>query len=236
MSKRIRKNKNSTNQSKIYNFVSPMAFDYTHVNDSLNNNEAIYGYGPVEIDATGVHYNAPCIYIPSNLNGPEGVRTLSNCIIECSFSFCQLNQQIQKYELFYPNCSAYLLTGICKNGTNIEDLALKIFPDSHESTVVSQLNPGTDPPINCRVYSRIGMGGTPMNQILDIQPLRTCNGNVEAPQYINQVYIPGPVQLSQGDRIVVLVVVPTAFTFVVPHSDRRVFLQGTCAVRYDINF
>ena len=80
------------------------------------------------------------------------------------------------------------------------------------------------------------MGGTPMNQILDIQPLRTCNGNVEAPQYINHVYIPGPVQLSQGDRIVVLVVVPTAFTFVVPHADRRVFLQGTCAIRYDINF
>ena len=214
-----------------------MALAYDHINDNIDGEPAIYGYGPVEIDGVGIHYESPCIYIPVNLNGPEGIRTLSNCIIECSFSFCQLNQVSRKYELFYPNCSQYLLTGIAQNGTNIEELARNIFFDSHESTEQSQLHlEEEEAAIDCRVYSRIGMGGTPMNQILDIQPLRTCNGNVEAPQYINQVYIPGPVQLSQGDRIVVLVVVPTAFTFVVPHPDRRVFLQGTCAVRYDINF
>ena len=56
MSKRVRKNKNLTNQSKIYNFVSPMALAYDHINDNINGDSAVYGYGPVEIDGAGVHY------------------------------------------------------------------------------------------------------------------------------------------------------------------------------------
>ena len=65
------------------------------------------------------------------------------------------------------------------------------------------------------------------------------NCEISAPAglaYINQVYIPGPIQLGQGDYIVVLVVIPSAITFVVPDSSLKVFLQGTCAVRYDVNF
>lgn len=236
MSKRTRKNKNLTNVSKVFNFLTPMAIRYDHRNDSLQDDDSSYGYGPVEVVNGQINMGNPYIVIPQVQNIPEGNRNISNLILECSFSFCQFATIQNKYGLFYPNCSAYLLTIIQRKGRDMEDLALHIFGDSNEAQTYVEVDPPQQPQTPARVFTRIGMGGAPQNNILDIQPLRTCNGNVQAPQYINQVYVPGPIQLAQGDYIVVLVVIPSAFTFVVPNGDLRVFIQGTCAARYDINF
>ena len=145
MSKRIRKNKSSTNVSKIFNFLSPMAIAYDHMNDSIQDESASYGYGPVEVMNGQINYGNPYIVIPQVQNIPEGNRNVSNLILECSFSFCQYVPNAQKYGLFYPNCSAYLLTIIQRKGNSMEDLARVLFNDSNEALEDPKVIPDNPP-------------------------------------------------------------------------------------------
>lgn len=239
MSKRGRKkNPTTTTSSKIFNFISPMPLKIEQIaqNYDYTDKQAVFAYGPIEINNNGPNPDVPIIYFPQGAT-VQGRRRCSNISIQSSLSYCQVNPNNSKYELFYPNCSSYLITCIMKSGTNLGDIQRQLFRTSTQITFDARITPvPTSPPINCILLDRYGECGLPVNNILDIQPLRTCNGNIQAPQYINQVYIPGPIELDQDDYIVTLVIIPSSYTFTIPYPDQNIFLQGMAIVRYDINF
>ena len=216
MSKRRKRNSSTTTVSKIFNFISPFAFlsDQMAPGYDYTQDKAVFAYGPLSVDhAVPVDVNTPAIFFPIG-ETPEGTRTMTNISLQCSFSFCQVNSSTGKYELFYPNCSIYLITTLMKNGQRLSSLQKDLFDTSEQTTMDSRMviDPETAP-INSIILDRTGSCGYPVSNILDVQPLRTCNGSVQSPQYINQVYIPGPIKLEQDDKIVVLVIIPTPYTF-----------------------